>query len=164
MILARGRPRPRGSVPGHGGRLQWPRRPRAEWSARPARQRGRDDPGHRWQSGGLPRWDRDRHRDDLWQCRCQRFVVEDDASFPRPWLVMRAITPGYPLRPRGKERGGPTLVRPTLVCNGTTRPLPPPASSRPAGGILILLDQDRKIIRQASDDKSDLVNSAPWQC
>src|SRR4051812_11456374 len=66
---------------------------------------------------------------------------------------MRAITPGYPFRPRGKERGSLTLARPAPVCIGTTRPLPPPASSRLAGGILILLDQDAKIIRQASDRK-----------
>jgi hypothetical protein len=68
---------------------------------------------------------------------------------------MRAITPGYPFRPRGKERGGLTLARPAPVCIGTTRPLPPPASSRPAGGVLILLDQDGKIIRQAPDRKFD---------
>src|SRR3712207_2510351 len=66
---------------------------------------------------------------------------------------MRAVTPGYPFRPRGKERGGLTLARPAPVCIGTTRPLPPPASSRLAGGILILLDQDVKTIRQASDPK-----------
>jgi hypothetical protein len=78
---------------------------------------------------------------------------------------MRAVTPGYPFRPRGKERGGLTLARPAPVCIGTTRPLPPPASSRPAGGVLILLDQDAKIIRQASDQKSDPMSSAsqhPW--
>ncbi len=72
---------------------------------------------------------------------------------------MRAITPGYPFRPRVKGRGGLTLARPVPVCIGTTRPLPPPGSSRPAGGVLILLDQDRQIIRQASDDLPDPLGS-----
>ncbi len=79
---------------------------------------------------------------------------------------MRAITPGYPFRPRGKERGGLTLARPAPVCIGTTRPLPPPASSRPAGGVLILLDQDGTTIRQASDNLSDPLGShlCPAEC
>ena len=43
------------------------------------------------------------------------------------------MTPGYPFRPRGKERGGHTLARPITASSISTRPLPLPASSDLAG-------------------------------